>query len=594
MINWGIRARLIASFLPLILLTLLAPGAYILWFFHNNNIERLSGSLQTEARIVEQLLHPYMRGQLHKAGIDGVLKELAAAVNDRITIIDIDGTVLADSWEDPAVMDNHLRRPEIAAAIAGERGAAIRYSATLRENMLYVAEPMRSGQEIVGVARVATTLVQAEAAFTQIRSVLLLAFLVTSVLAVLFSVRLARKYTAPLEEITRAARRMERGDLSGRVHVRTGDEMEVLAHTLNNFAASLDDKINEIVAEKRKLELILENMDNAVILLDRFGRVITVNRQATAVFGIAPDMLGQHNLQVIGYSALGKAVDETVADGRVRRIDLKTSLAGVKRVFQVFLAPTFGPEAEVAGVLCVFHDITALKEVEERQAEFVANASHELSTPLTAIKGFAETLLDGASEDPQLGKRFAAIIHEEAERMTRLVKDLLQLARLSSADYRRHVDIGPVQVNELAEGVISQLCPQWRAKSLAVSLEAAGPVYVLASQDWLTQILINLLDNSIKFTPEGGRVAIRLEAAGDSAVISVEDSGRGIPAADLPFIFDRFYRVDRSRAREGGGTGLGLAIVKFLVETLGGSIKAESQPGLGTTVTVILPAAGRE
>ncbi len=593
MFSSGIRNRLIVSFVLLVGATLLALGSYVLWFFHENNTERLTGNLLTEAKIAEQLLHPYMRGPREKASIETLLKELATKVDHRITIIDNDGVVLADSWENPAAMENHLQRPEVVDAIAGGHGVAIRYSSTLRENFLYAAIPMRDGAETTGVIRVAATLAHVEAGFGQIRNVLLLAFFITSVLAVLLSFRLARKYTAPLETITKVARHMGQGHLDRRVHIRTGDEIEVLGHTLNNLAASLDDKINEIVAEKRKLELILENMDNAVILLDRYGQVTDVNRQAAAMFGVTPAMLGQHNIQVVGLSALEQAVRQTVEEGQSRHIDLKTNLSGVKRVFQVFLAPTFSPENEPAGVLCVFHDITALKEVEERQAEFVANASHELGTPLTAIKGFAETLLDGALADPKLSVQFLTVIQEEADRMHRLVKELMQLARLNSAEYRQQVRLEPTDAGKVAATVISQLYPQWRAKELEVKLVAGEePVRALANPDWLTQVLVNLLDNSIKFTPPGGRITVSCNQDAGNAVIMVEDTGSGIPAADLPFIFDRFYRVDKARARESGGSGLGLSIVKFIVETLGGAITVKSKAGEGTTFTITLPLAG--
>ncbi len=592
MFSSGIRNRLIVSFVLLIGATLLVLGGYILWFFHNDNTERLKANLLTEAKIAEQLLHPYMRGPREKASIEALLLELATKVDHRITVIDNDGVVLADSWENPAVMENHRQRPEVVDAIAGGQGVAVRYSSTIRENFLYVAIPMHDGTETTGVIRVATTLAHVEAGFGRIRTVLLLAFFVTSVFAVMLSYRLARKYTAPLETITKVARHMGQGHLNRRVHIRTGDEIEILGHTLNNLAASLDDKINEIVAEKRKLELILENMDNAVILLDRYGKVTDVNRQAAVMFGITPAMIGQHNIQVIGHSALEQAVRQTVDEGQSRHIDLKTNLAGVKRVFQVFLAPTFSPENEPVGVLCVFHDITALKEVEERQAEFVANASHELGTPLTAIKGFAETLLDGALSDPKLSVKFITIIQEEADRMHRLVKELMQLARLNSAEYLRQVRLEPTAVAEVAETVISQLYPQWHAKALDVTLATAGgPVQAMANPDWLTQVLVNLLDNSIKFTPPGGKVTISCGRDADSAVITVADTGSGIPAADLPFIFDRFYRVDKARVREGGGSGLGLSIVKFIVETLGGTIAVKSKAGEGTTFTITLPLA---
>jgi two-component system phosphate regulon sensor histidine kinase PhoR len=591
MFSSGIRARLIASFLLLVGATLLALGGYILWFFHDYNTERLTGNLLTEAKIAEQLLLPYMRTPSRKSAIEAHVKELAAKVEHRITIIDKNGVVLADSWENPATMENHHDRPEVRAAIAGEQGTAIRYSTTLDENMLYVATPIRDAAETFGVVRVAATLAYVEAGYSRISSVLLIAFFVTSLFGVLLSFRLARKYTAPLETITRVARLMGQGRLDKRIHISTGDEIEVLGHTLNNLAASLDDKINEIVAEKRKLELILANMDNAVVLLDRYGRVTDVNGLAAAVFGIAPAMIGQHNIQVIGHSALEKAVRETVDEGRSRHIDLKTNFSGVKRVFQVFLAPTPGTEKEIAGVLCVFHDITALKELEERQAEFVANASHELGTPLTAIKGFAETLLDGAVHDPEMSVKFIAIIQEEADRMHRLVKDLMQLARLNSAEYRQQVRLEPTAVDKVAETVVTQLYPQWHAKSQTVRLDAESPLLANANPDWLTQVLVNLLDNAIKFTPPGGTITLACGKENGSAVIRVEDTGIGIPAADLPFIFDRFYRVDRSRVREGGGTGLGLSIVKFIVEMLGGTITVKSNIGAGTTFTITLPLA---
>jgi two-component system phosphate regulon sensor histidine kinase PhoR len=592
MFSSGIRTRLIISFLLLIGATLLILGSYILWFFHENNTERLTGNLLTEATIAEQLLQPSIKDTSKKTSLEPLLRELATRVDHRITIIDSSGVVLADSWENPTTMENHHDRPEMREAMAGDSGTAIRYSTTLGENLLYVAVPVRDGAETIGVVRVAATLASVEAAFNRIRSILLIAFLVTSVFGVLLSFRLARKYTAPLEKITRVARQMGKGHLEKRVHIKTGDEIEVLGHTLNNLAASLEDKLNEIVAEKRKLELILANMDNAVVLLDRYGRVTDVNSLAAAAFGISPAMLGQHNIQVIGHGALTNAVRETAEQRQSRHIDLTTNLSGIKRVFQVFLAPTLNTENEVAGVLCVFHDITALKEIEEKQAEFVANASHELGTPLTVIKGFAETLLDGALHDPQLSVKFITVIQEEADRMHRLVKDLMQLARLNSAEYRQQVKLEPTDVKTVASTVITQLYPKWHTKSINVKLDAEEtPIIARANQDWLTQVLINLLDNSIKFTPSGGTITVACRREAESAVIRVEDTGIGIPAADLPFIFDRFYRVDRSRVRESGGTGLGLSIVKFIVETLGGTVNVKSGAGAGTTFTITLPLA---
>ncbi|SDF16697.1 ATP-binding protein [Sporolituus thermophilus] len=589
MFRFSLRNRLIFSFLLLIILTLATLGSYILWFVHKYNLERLTGNLFTQAQITEQLLRVHISGPPAEADLDAIAKELGAEVDLRLTIIDPNGVVLADSRENPALMENHLHRPEIAAALAGGRGTAIRHSTTLDENLLYVAIPMRSGNEIIGVVRLSTTLSHVETAYNRIRSALLAAFVVTTLLAIAFSIRLARKYTAPLEEITDVARLIGEGQLDKRVHIKTGDEIEILGHTLNNLAARLDDKLKEIVAQKHKLELILQHMDNAVLLLDRYGRVTDFNLRAASLFSITGAMLGQHNIQVIGNSLLDKAVRETVATGENRLIQLRTNLHGAKRVFQVFLAP-LGDEG--GGVLTVFHDITALQEIHERQAEFVANASHELKTPLTAIKGFAETLLDGAIREPALAAKFVTIIHGEAERMNRLIADLLQLASLDARTTGQQTRLEPTDIYKVAATVVEELSAQWRAKKLSVLLDApAQPLAVMANPDWLKQVFVNLLDNSIKYTPDGGKVLLKWWQNSDKAVFMVQDSGIGIPAKDLPFIFDRFYRVDRARSRSAGGTGLGLAIVKHIIETLGGKIDVTSEPGAGTTFTFTLPLA---
>ena len=590
MFKSGIRYRLMSSFFILIVLTLSSLGSYILWFFHNYNVERLSTNLRAEAEIAEQLLRPHMKGPIEKAGIDNILKELAAKVTLRLTVIDTTGTVIADSWENPALMENHLKRTEVVSALAGEVGRATRFSTTLGENAMYLAIPMRYGEEVTGVLRISTTLVHVEAGYNEIRNVLLIALLLTCLLSIMLSIRLARRYTAPIEDITDIAEQMGEGNLEKRVYLRSGDELEVLGQTLNNLASRLDDKINEIMAEKQKLELVFENMDNAVILFDRYGRVTGANKKAHSLFNISPSMYGQHYVQVIGTGFFDKALKESLKQGNTQRLDLTLSLQGVKRVFQVFLSPIQGVENGTPGVLTVFHDITALKELEERQADFVANASHELGTPLTAIKGYSETLLDGALHNPELAAKFVGVIYEEAERMHRLIKDLLELARITSADVTQHIKPEQVHLLEIGEAAIRQLDSQLASKLLTVDLEVIPKdISIKTNPDWLYHIVTNLLENSIKFTPAGGAISITARQENDKVIVAVQDNGVGIPPQDIPFIFDRFYRVDRSRTRAEGGTGLGLAIVKFLVETLGGHIEVQSKVDAGSTFTVTMP-----
>lgn len=590
--KWSIRLRLIISFLLLISVSLSIFGIYIHWYLYRYNLDTLTNNLTTNAQITAQLILKEMADPKEKPNLDAIIKETAARSDIRITIIDNTGVVLADSWESPSTMENHLDRPEVAAALAGKSANITRYSTTLAQNSMYVAVPVIRYSEVIGVVRTASTLTQIEAAFSKIKSALLAAIVVTSLLSIAIGIKLARNFTAPLEEITTAAKKMASGKLDVRVHLNTNDEFQLLAHTFNNLSANLEDKIAQITAETKKLELILHNMDNGVILLDRYGRVTTANKMAREIFNLSSAMIGKHNIHVIGSSIFDHAVHEVIANGRPQVIDLKFGFETQKRVFQVFLAPVNVSAKEIVHLLAVFHDITALLELNNRQAEFIANASHELSTPLTSIIGFAETLLDGAINEPELNIKFINIILNEAERMHRLVKDLLQLAKLDSDEYCRQIKLEPIDINPLITKIVHELTPQACRKKIELKIQLCDENNIaLAHPDWLKQVLVNLVDNGIKYTPEGGTVTITSWCEAKNAIIAVKDTGIGIPPEDLPLIFDRFYRVDRARSRSAGGTGLGLSIVKYILDMLGGRIDVQSRIDVGTIFTITLPLA---
>lgn len=583
--KWTLRNRLFVSFLFLISVTILSLGSYILWYFHQYNLTNLTEHLFTNAQIATQFVQPSLNGPYEKASLDNIVKELSTTTDIRITVIDLDGKVLADSWENPATMDNHLQRPEVQAALQGHRENNIRYSSTLHQNTLYAAIPIYHGQEILGVLRVASTLVQVEQAFREIQSAIVTALLFTCILAIALSIRLARKYTAPLEAITHTAKQMERGQLEQRVHIQTGDELELLAHTLNSLASNLEDTIHEITSEKSKLELILEHMDNGVILLDNYGRLTTANRQAASFFQITPAMMGKHNLKVIGSQVLDQALQQTASTRESRFINMKTPFQENRRVFQVFLAAV-----RTGGVLAVFHDITALQEIQERQSEFIANASHELATPLTSIKGFAETLLDGALENKELSHHFVRIILDESERMHRLTQSLLQLAKLKAPEYRQQLPMESLRLTPILRQALEEISPKQKAKQLAVIAELPETEFpVTGNPDYMKQLFLNLLDNSVKYTPEKGTITLRYHQTATQASIVIEDTGIGIPPHHLPLIFERFYRTDKARSRKEGGSGLGLSIVKFIVDLHSGSIQVNSQVNQGTAFTILLP-----
>ena len=430
------------------------------------------------------------------------------------------------------------------------------------------------------------------AEFAQLLLVLSVAFVLTVILAIILSINIAEKFTIPLERITTAARRIASGRLSERVHIHTENEIDVVALALNHLASRLEEKLEEITAEKQKLQLILEHMDNAVLLFDNHGCLQESNRSARLSFSLLPSMLGQHNINVLGNSQVDLAMKEAQKTGQLQYITFKTNFQGLPKIFQGSLIPLPRKEDAPTGVLAVFHDVTSLKLLQERQADFVANASHELSTPLTAIRGFAETLVDGAADQPEDSRRFAAIILSEAERMQRLVQDLLQLAKIEAVEYRQTIACQPMPVQPLLSAIVRELAPAWTQKRIDLSLDLpAQALWVFSNADLLKQVLVNLIDNAVKYTPDGGSVRIAAFPEADRAQFSVKDSGIGIPAEELPRIFNRFYRTDKSRNRSISGTGLGLAIVKHTLDALGSAIEVESQLHNGTTFRFSLPLA---
>lgn len=588
MVKRSMRTRLIFSYLMLIMLALTFLGSYTMWFFYRQNINNLTVTLLTQAEIAEQLIKT-SRDISSVSSLYEQFKDLSSKTNVHIAVIDSNGNIILDP---SSLLKNNFAISEIKSALIGKQTVNTLYNADYKDNWLYAAIPIINNDKIEGAICAATSLMTIEQGYKTIKSALFTALLLASLISILLSIKLIKKFMLPLEKITTVAEYYASGKLDSRVHIKTGDEFEILAYALNNLASSLDDKVSEIVAEKKKLELILEHIDNAVILLDKDLRLTTANRLAVETFKITNNMFGHYNVLLFGTSSFDQAIIQCLKTSQHNIIDLKINIRNTKRIFQVFIVPVITFKAEINGVLCVFHDITALQELHDRQADFVANASHELSTPLTVIKGFAETLLDGALQDPGMSKKFIEIIHNEAERMYRLVSDLLQLTYLESRDYKQHVKITPINPDNIFENIMQDLSPHCHRKSLTYSIEyLQTPQLILANIDWLKQLLVNLIENAIKYTPEKGKILLKYYSDQKNAYFVIQDTGSGIPAKDLPHIFERFYRVDKSRTRSAGGTGLGLAIVKFIVDILGGTITVKSSENIGTTFTVGIPLA---
>ncbi len=590
MLHLGIKNRITYSFLLLVITSLTFLGYYLLNYFYLQNLESKTQHLITNAKIIELTLENDLYNPAKRTYIESEITRISNTVNLRVTILDASGNVVADSWHEPAMLDNHLNRAEIQGALTSEYATSIRYSDTISENMLYVAVPVYKNQHFAGIVRTATTLTPIENNYAIIRQVILTALILTSLLSILLGIWLTHKNTKPILYMTAQAQKIADGNLTTRINLHTKDELEVLANTINQLTSSLEEKLHEINTEAKKLALILENMDNAVILLDSKGNVIDANTQAKNIFKIEPDLLGKHSISVIGSSLLTQAANEVLTSLHPQNINITTKLNNIKQTYQVFLAPFINHDQKLTGVLSVFHDITTMQENYERQVDFVSNASHELATPLTSIQGFTETLLDGALDDKTLSYKFVNIIHTEANRMNRLIKDLLLLAKLDSVEYRNQVKKDSISIYEILTSVRYKLAPQYESKQQTFVLAPLNrELTIQANYDWILQVVINLGENAIKYTPNGGEIILHAWEDGHTIFISIKDNGIGIADADLPFIFERFYRADKTRSRSAGGSGLGLSLVKFIVEILGGKIQVTSIPNQGTTFTISFP-----
>ena len=587
--RFGLTARLTLLLGVMAGLGVLVMGIYVSRALEAQAVGRLQATLVTHAALLRDAFAPLVDSAPGVPGLQARAQHYARILGARVTMIGADGTVLAESdRESVNEMENHAGRPEVRQALAGAVGSDVRRSATLGRDLLYVAVPLESESQRRAVLRLALPTHDVDEARALVRRTVVGGALLAVGVAVVIGVFVSRRVTRPLRGMEAAARRMAEGDLSQPVPVAGSDEIAALGLALNRTAVALREQIERLAGEQAKVRTILDGMTEGVVALDERGHLVLLNPAARMMFGVddaAPE--GRSFLEVIRQKGLFDLVEEVRASGAPLRDELELG-PPVNRVVAARGAPV-GLGGQGAGVLLVLHDVTELRRLERVRSEFVANVSHELRTPLTCIKGYLETLLDGALDDPAHARRFLEVAGTHAERLDRLIDDLLELSNIESG----RVALAPTQfdLGEVVAGVAAMF--ERRTAQNHQSLERAVPprLAVRADRDRLVQILVNLVDNAVKFTPEGGRVRIEAGLGPAGRVeVRVRDTGVGIPSTDLPRITERFYRVDRTRSRAVGGTGLGLAIVKHLVQAHGGELRFESEVGHGTTVSFTLPA----
>jgi len=566
--------KLFAATLGLLVLALALFGLLSADATRTHLLAEIDRRLESDAEMLRLLI----AGNPEPAQLQSALQTTSRRLEVRFTVIEADGKVIADSDSDPTGMDNHNARPEVQQARAQGKGSHRRYSETLRTDMMYHAVLL--SQPPGRVARVALPLTTVQEQVGQVYRTMFLAFAGIAVVAAAVMFLVAREITQPLREIRLLADWVAAGDFTRKAPTRAPDEIGHVAAALNRMAEELSARLEKLLAERAKLEAMISSMEEGVIPIDAEGRIEGANAAALALFELRDTPQGLRLWEVIRLPGLEEASLRALRE----RVPVRDSFEIGSRVLSVRLSPV----SDGHGVVLVAHDITEDRRYDTLRREFVANVSHELRTPLSVVQGYAETLLEGAWKDEKSAQDFLGIIDKNVRRLSSIVSDLLDLSKLESGG--QVLEPRPVDVRMLAERVGDAFRPVAERKRQQLLVEVAPNAgSVEADGTLLERALSNLVDNALKYTPEGGRVRVWGGLDNGQTILSVEDNGMGIPEADLPRIFERFYRVDKSRSRDLGGTGLGLSIVKHIIQLHGGNISVKSTMGVGSTFTVRLP-----
>ncbi len=580
--------QLFPSFLFLTAASLLAVTAYTSLEVKSFYLDQVEEDLASRARLLEDRCASDLAAG-REGGLDAACKDLAARSGTRITVIRPDGEVIADSAEDPRSMDNHADRPEIREARAGGEGTSMRYSHTLGKRMMYFALPLEEGGRTVGFLRTAIPVTRAGKVLADIYRDVAAGGVVIALAAALASFLLARRLSRPLERMREGAERFARGELGHKLRVHETREMSVLADTMNEMAAQLDGRIRTVVRQRNEQEAVLSSMVEGVLAVDREEKLISMNRAAGRLLGTDPS------------GVAGRSLPETVRNISLQRfaalalerpapVEEEIVLLGEKeRYLQAHGSALEDERGERIGAVVVLNDVTRLRRLERVRRDFVANVSHELKTPITAIKGYVETLRDGALEDREDALRFLDVLARQTDRLGAIIEDLLLLARIEQEEEREAIRLEPGPVAKMLGAAVQACVRRADERGVSISLDAGDELEAPMNETLLEQAVSNLIDNAVKYSPEGSRVEVEARKEDGEISIRVADHGAGIEKKHLDRIFERFYRVDEARSRKAGGTGLGLSIVKHIAQVHGGSVRAESVPGEGSTFVITIP-----
>ena len=579
--------QLYPSYLLIILISMTAIGWYSINSLKTFYLDQTVIYLKDQGHLLEHEIFQYLT-PLNSKYIDTICKSIGRDSSIRVSILLPNGDVIGDSEKNPSIMDNHSDRPEIIKASGGNSGSSIRYSRTIKKNMMYVAIPLKKNNKTIAIIRTSIPLTFIDNKLKSIEFQIFVGGLIIALLASGISLYISRRISRPIEEMKIGAEQFAKGNLSFKLHAPNTKELASLCEAMNQMAVHLKNRIKTVLHQQNEIESILSSMIEGVIAVDKEARILNINNSAVNMINKASksdDYIGKSIQEKIRNIAVYEFVKETLENKKIMQGDVEFNING-KQIINICSTPLSDSMKIPIGALIVLNDVTQLRHLENIRKDFVANVSHEIRTPLTTINGFVETLLSGAMKNPDENERFLKIIDKHVKRLTAIIEDLLQLAKIEqnganktitreNGDIRDMI-ISAVQVCELKAHdkniTINVLCDENLSYNLNIPL--------------IEQAVVNLLDNAIKYSEKNSKIDIQAKLEANNLMISIKDYGTGIPKEHLSRLFERFYRVDKARSRKMGGTGLGLAIVKHIVQAHEGSVNVESFPGKGSNFII--------
>jgi len=575
--------KIFFSYLVIISLSFLLLDLFLREEVEKNLTSQIETEMMSYAKIID--LSP-------REKITEQIGEMANISNCRVTLIDARGKVFADSEKDVTQMENHSNRPEVQEARLKGSGISVRFSSSLNIDMLYVAVTIRNGEKINGYVRLARPLHDVQKVIQKMYESILGASAIAVIVSLLIALFISYRLAEPIRAMERFTEKLRQGEPVGAILLNTADETKKLADNINFLVEELKDKIRIANEEKSKLMTALTSMTEGVLIINAQGLIEFVSPVLGDMLSVRyEDVFGKTLMEAFRSAELQKILTEFKRTGENITREITLDMAEVV-ILNVSVSAVHGYPQEDKTMI-VFHDVTRLKKLEKVKEDFVANVTHEIRTPLTAIIGYLETIKNGAIVNIDETKKFVDIILNQAERLNRLVEDLLTLSHIELKELKFNFE--NVSINAAITNVISLVETKAKEKKITIhnNVRENFPM-IRADKDKLTQIFVNILDNAVKFTPESGRITIAAKEADAYTAVSISDTGIGVPRDEIQRLGERFYRVDRSRSRDLGGTGLGLSIVKHLMIAHGGRMEIESELGRGTTVSLLFPLAKKE